>query len=341
MEPALIRLRLATALLLATVAVPALAEPRPSIDQRVDKVEKELRAVQRKVFPGGSPAFFEPEIAPSTAAPPPVNTSNNNAPLNELTSRIDALERTVAQLTGQIEQDEHRLNLLTEQASKERADFDARLKLLEGGGVAAPPPGTQPPFVDAAAPTSSPFGRPSTPLGTRPGKPGAAAPAPYAAGSAKPTTTSPARPAATRPVEEDPAPVVSASGDAGEDAYMAGYRLWDAKKYGEARTALKAFLAKYPKHRRASYAQNLIGRSYLDEGSPGNAAEAFAANYQTNPRGERAQESLYYLGQSLMKLNKPADACRVYAEIDDAYGDKVPDNLKTRIAAGRKEAKCK
>ena len=122
---------------------------------------------------------------------------------------------------------------------------------------------------------------------------------------------------------------------------MAGYRLWDAKKYPEARTALKAFLAKYPKHRRASYAQNLIGRSYLDEGSPGNAAEAFAANYQTNPRGDRAQESLYFLGQSLMQLKKPADACRVYHEIDDAYGDKVADNLKGRIAAARKEAKCK
>jgi TolA-binding protein len=204
--------------------------------------------------------------------------------------------------------------------------------------VPPPPPGSAPaPYIDANTP--SPFGRPSTPLGTKPGKPGAQ---PFAAGSPKPAPTT-ARPAPIRAEEEipAPAPAASSSGDAGEDAYMAGYRLWDAKKYGEARTALKAFLAKYPKHRRASYAQNLIGRAYLDEGSPGNAAEAFAANYQTNPRGERAQESLYYLGQSLMKLNKPTDACRVYSEIDDAYGDKVPDNLKSRIATARKEAKCK
>jgi TolA-binding protein len=336
MEPALIRLRLATALLLATAAMPALAEPKPSIDQRVDKVEKELRAVQRKVFPGGSPAFFEPEIAASSAPPSPVNAPGG-APLNELTSRIDALERTVAELTGQIEQDEHRLTLLSEQTRKDRADFDARLKMLEGGAAPAPPPGAAPapaPMIDPGPPTSSPFGRPSAPLASRGGKPGAAMPG-----------TLPVKTGATKPaprVDEEPAPAAAPStGDAGEDAYMAGYRLWDAKKYGEARTALKAFIAKYPKHRRASYAQNLIGRAYLDEGSPGNAAEAFAANYQTNPRGERAQESLFYLGQSLLKLKKPADACRVYSEIDDAYGDKVPDNLKTRIASARKEAKCK
>jgi TolA-binding protein len=138
----------------------------------------------------------------------------------------------------------------------------------------------------------------------------------------------------------DDAPAAS-SGDAAEDAYMAGYKLWSDKKYKEAQASLRATVAKYPKHKRASYAQNLLGRAYLDEGRPASAAEAFAANYQTNPRGERAPDSLYYLGQSLMKLNKPTDACRVYDELDAAYGDKVGDTLKARVAAGRKEAKCK
>lgn len=333
---ALIRLRLVTALLLATASVPVLAQSRPSIDQRVDKVEKELRAVQRKVFPGGAPAFFEPEIAPSVAqAPPGVPAS---APLNELGARVDALEKTVAQLTGQIEQDEHRLTLLSEQAAKDRAEFDARLKAIETAATAAAVP---PPAV--ADESAAPAPRAPAPLLPRAARPGAV---PALTGTVRPgaTATTPrvpaASPAAAAPDDAPPAPA-AASGDAGEDAYMAAYRLWADKKFPQAQTALKAFVAKYPKHRRTSYAQNLLGRAYLDDNRPANAAEAFAANYQTNPRGDRAQESLFYLGQSLVKLNKPADACRVYDELDSAYGDKVADNLKTRVAAARRDAKCK
>jgi TolA-binding protein len=335
MEPAVIRLRLATFLLLATAAVPALAQPKPTIDQRVDKVEKELRAVQRKVFPGGSPAFFEPEIAPPSAAQAPA-TMPSNAALNDLSARVDALERTVAQLTGQIEQDEHRVTLLSEQAAKDRSDFDARLKAIEAAAAPAPSE-PAPPFMALPAP--------ATP---KPGKPGAlvTAPGPKAA-----TASAPVKPAATKaaptkpvvaPAPDDAPPLAAAStGDAGEDAYLAAYKLWADKKYPQAQTALKAFVAKYPKHKRTSYAQNLLGRAFLDDNRPANAAEAFATNYQTNPRGDRAQESLYYLGQSLTKLNKPADACRVYDELDTAYGDKVSDSLKARIATARKDAKCK
>lgn len=334
MEPALIRLRLVTALLLASCAQPVLAQSRPSIDQRVDRVEKELRAVQRKVFPGGSPAFFEPEIAP--AAPQNNPGVPAGAPLNELSSRVDALEKTVAQLTGQIEQDEHRLTLLSEQAAKDRAEFDARLKTLE---AAAAPPAAAAPFGSAPpAPTdesASGSGRMPAQILPRPARPGAAAP------------LTPARPPATKappePIapDEAPAPVAAPGADAGEDAYMSAYRLWADKKFPQAQTALKAFVAKYPKHRRTSYAQNLLGRAYLDDNRPANAAEAFAANYQSNPRGDRAQESLFYLGQALVKLNKPSDACRVYDELDAAYGDKVSESLKTRVTAARRDAKCK
>jgi TolA-binding protein len=323
----LTRLSLVPALLLATAA-PVFAQSKPNIDQRVDKVEKELRAVQRKVFPTGAPAFFEPEIARPAAQQAPLGTSAN-APLNDLTARVDALEKTVAQLTGQIEQDEHRMTLLSEQAAKDRAEFDARLKTLET--VASSPAATLVPAPDAAPPMV----RPPAPVIGRPVGTGPATPRPTTTAPAKPTTVKPT----PAPVEETPP--AAASGDAAEDAYMAGYRLWADKKYPQAQTALKAFVAKYPKHRRASYAQNLLGRAYLDDERPANAAEAFATNYQTNPRGERAQESLYYLGQSLVKLNKPADACRVYDELDSAYGDKVPDNLKARVATARKDAKCK
>jgi TolA-binding protein len=121
---------------------------------------------------------------------------------------------------------------------------------------------------------------------------------------------------------------------------MAGYRLWADKKYPEAEAALKAVVDKYPKHKRASYAQNLLGRAYLDEGKPAMAAEAFYANYQKNPRGERAPDSLFYLGQSLMQLKKPKEACRVYDELRDVYGATMPASLKDKTTKARTDAAC-
>lgn len=124
---------------------------------------------------------------------------------------------------------------------------------------------------------------------------------------------------------------------------MAGYDLWAAKRYPEAVAALRDVVAKYPKHRRASYAQNLLGRALMDDNKPANAAEAFLENYQKMPRGERAPDSLYFLGQSMMKLKPPRTdrACQVYAELIDVYGEKIEQSLKDRVAKGRADAKCK
>jgi TolA-binding protein len=316
--------RFVLALSLVAAPMPLLAQDKPqTLDKRVERVEKELKAVQRKVFPGGDPAFFEPEIAaPKTAttiAGQPAGT-----PLNELSTRIDGLEQELTRLTAQIEQDEHRLSVLSQQAAKDRADFDARLKALEPTAPIVP---TVTPD-EAALPRPGPAGRPKPIDLAPPAKP-----------IAKPETLAP-KPTA-KPIDAEPAPVATTSADPAEAAYMAGYNLWAAKKYPEAATALGQVVAKYPRHKRASYAQNLLGRTYLDSGKPALAAQAFATNYQTNPRGERAPDSLYFLGVALTRLNKNPDACKVYAEFDAAYGASADVSLKDKVTAGRKAAQCK
>ena len=130
------------------------------------------------------------------------------------------------------------------------------------------------------------------------------------------------------------------TGNAPEDAYLYGYRLYQAKLYPEAETQLKQVVATYPKSKRASYAQNLLGRSYLEEGKPSLASIAFYDNYKKMPDGDRAPDSLYYLAQSLMKLNKPADACKVYAELGDVYAARITPEMKANVARGRTAAKC-
>src|SRR3546814_3353094 len=65
-----------------------------------------MRAVQRSVFPGGSPAFFEGEIAPDNT---PGERVKSSAPVIDLTARVDALEEQLQALTGQTEQNAYQL----------------------------------------------------------------------------------------------------------------------------------------------------------------------------------------------------------------------------------------
>jgi TolA-binding protein len=98
---------------------------------------------------------------------------------------------------------------------------------------------------------------------------------------------------------------------------------------------------KFPKHMRASYARNLAGRAYLDDNKPATAAKVLLSNYQIDPKGERAADSLLFLGEALMKLGKPVEACKVYAELQDVYGPSMRDFVRQRLPQARSEAKCK
>lgn len=300
---------------LASNAQPANAQS--AIGPRVDRLESEMRAVQRKVFPGGGGQVFEPQITPGRS-PPDSAGLPSGSPVLDLTARVNALEAQLGVLTGQTETTRHKLQQIEDAFNAYKRSSDARLKALEDT-ASSTTSGATAPAVPAAAP------KPKS-------KPAAAKPADPAAASVAPKT--PARAALVAAVERPE------TGDAGEDGYSYGYRLWQAKLYPEAAAQFKSVVATYPKHRRASYAQNMLGRTYLDEGKPSLASIAFYDNYKKMPDGERAPDSLYYLGQALVKLNKPADACKVYAELNDVYGAKIGAGMKAKIAQGRREAKC-
>ena len=320
------------ALFLAGTAAPALAQDQ-SIPGRVDKLEHEMHAVQRKVFPGANPDYFEPQIAPQ-AAPPPDAGSPASSAVSDLSQRVSALEQQVQQLTGQVEENGHRLDQLEQNYQKMKGDTDFRLNALEGHGAPPPQaggPGTPPP--PPATVSSSDPNAPS-PFGPKGRKPVTGAPAPTMAdesGNQAPP------PAAAGPAAM---PALAKTGDPAEDQYMLGYTLWTQKRYADAETQLKAVAAKYPKHKRASYAQNLLGRAYMDDGQLSEAAKAFYASYKQFPRGERAPDSLYYLGQTLQQLKKTADACQAYGEFNDVYGTTAAPALKARVKQAQTDAKC-
>lgn len=291
----------ATSASIALISAPSVAQrQQPTPEQRLDRLERQVQQVQRQVFPKGRPA--------DTAgfSDDPAASQSSVVTLNQ---RLDALERQMADILRQSEENGNRLTTLQADLAKARADQDQRIGALEQRIAEA-----------ATAPVTVPTPTPATPTP----KPQVSKP--------KPDTAA----AATPPAGD----ATAAATDPGEDAYSEGFRQWEAGQYDQAIASLKAFTAAYPKHRRVSYANNLIGRALLDQGKPRDAATVLFANYRTNSRGERAADSLYYLGQAEMKLGQPALACKAYAELDAVYGSKVRADLRKQVDQGKTEANC-
>jgi TolA-binding protein len=283
------RVHLIGMILLASAAMPATvqAQPRETVERRVDRLEGQLRAVQRRVFPNGN---VEPEVAPQGTAQPDAGPGGDA--VTSLTQRVDALETQLRVLTGQVEESGHRTQELQDDVTRLRTELTARLDRVDPPQGAAPPR-TQPP---AEGPAEEP----------------------------------------ARPPRQAEPPAVPASA---EEAYNAGYRLWDQRRYAEAQAALEAAVARYPSGRWSSWTRNLLGRAYLDDNKPATAARVLLANYNENPTGDRAPDSLFYLGDALTRLNRRTEACRVYDELARVYPN-MRDQLRTNLPQARRAARC-
>ena len=292
-----VHLAIGVALLCATTARAA----EPALDTRVGSLEKQMKAVQRKVFPGGDPRFFTPDIAPETVAAAPEGTPATT-PLVDLTSRVDTLERQQRTLTGAVEEAQNKLRLMEDGLAKYQADTDFRLNALEHP-VAAPPP------ADA-------------PL------------VPGPAHGADPATKPPAK--ALKP---EPKPKAVAMLPV-EDQWRAAFALYTAKDYDKAAAAMTDFLAANPKAARASNAQYWLGRTYFAQNRSAEAAKAFLDGYKNYAEGDRAADSLLWLGKSLTVLKKPKQACSALDELQSVYGGKLSPAIKSGAAKARAEAKC-
>ena len=280
----------------------------PTPEQRIDRLERQVQQMQRQLFPKGRPADtagFSDDPAASQSS------------VVSLDQRLDALEKQMADLVRQSEENGNRLRTLETGLTQAKTDQDQRIAALEQKMTEAA----------SQAPVQAPQSSPATVVPAKP----------KAKTSATKKTAGIDAPAEGGPAEPDGA---TSAVDEAEDAYSQGFHLWEAGQYDQAIAELKAFTAAYPKHRRVSYANNLIGRSLLSKGNRGEAARVFLANYRRNPAGERAADSLYYLGQTEMQLGQPGQACRVYAEFDAIYGVKARADLKKQVADAKAQAQC-
>ena len=261
---------------------------------RINRLERQVRQMQDRVYPDGPPA--------STAgyADTPVATRSS---VDILTGRVQSMEAQLTTLIRQAEEAQYRIGQMEAEIGRLRAELQTARE--------APPPAMQP-INDNPIPVEPDGG-----IGDGAG-----------------------------PIPETPAPAgVADASDPnwladGKEAYDAGFRLWDARDFDGAIRQLDLMIAQYPGHPNISWAKNLKGRALLDANRPRDAAEVLLANYRGDPQGARAADSLYFLGQALMRLDQPGQACRVYDELEDVYGGSLRSFITERLPAARTAARC-
>lgn len=308
----------ALALVIAGGMAPVMAQDTLA-EVRIRRMEAEIRALQRQVFPGGGDGkVFSPEItrvpAAGASAAGPVST-----PVTDLLTRMDAVEGQMARLTAQIEQNTNRINQLETRA-----------------GVSAAPTASAPDISTATAtaiPSSAPIPAAQANLSAMTG--GASNPKPTTSRPIANAAPSAQRLTAVRAIEKPQ------TNDPGDDEYSYGYRLWEAKFYPEAQQQLKLFVDKHASHSRISFGRNLLGRAYLDDGKPREAATWFLQNFQRDKNGPRASDSLLFLAESMKQLKDTSRACIALAEFRETYAAEMAGRLKAQYDATRTGLTCK
>lgn len=336
------------AFLLGTCA-PALAQnaPNPDAEARLRKLEAEIKALQRQVFPGGDGKYFAPQVT-APVVPAQVPGSPASTPVSDLLTRMDAVEAQITRITAQSEETANRV-----------AQIEAKLAAAAAPPAAAADPSDSPvtPASGGAAPgvaaaSAAVAAAPAAMAAAPAPVPAAAAsaPAPALAAPAKPATAAQAKPApAPKPVAAKPSAQriaavqkigKPATGNAADDEYSYGFRLWEAKFYPEAQQQLRLYVDKYPKDAKISFGRNLLGRAFLDDGKPREAAPWFLQNYQADKRGARASDSLLLLAESMRQLKDQSRACIALAEFSSVYPGEAAGRLKGQYETTRAALKC-
>ncbi len=139
-----------------------------------------------------------------------------------------------------------------------------------------------------------------------------------------------------------------AAGDAGPAAEIASdpktayaharQRLADGD-YAGAAMEFQAFVDRYGDTATAPAARYWLGETKFIQKDYAGAATAYLGAIRGWPKTAWAGEAVVKLSQSLVELNKPADACGALGEFDRRYRNASPA-LKARAAAVRLKAQC-
>ena len=336
--------RLAPAVLFAAFLAGSLQPVQAqSVDDQLQRLQRELSDLQRQVYGGDAPATAGAAgsaggLAPTQAA--------------RLQLQVDQIEVQLQDLTGRIEDMNFRMQSVSDRLDKLVADVDLRLRNLEQGDL--PPVAGMQPQDDTMA--SVPMAAPPASAGqfrtAQP--PSAAAPQPGTIGSIsetdlnafqrqQPADAAVARQAAPAPTGGQLAAVPSATtalpAGTPQDQYDFAFGLLRQANYPGAEQAFAAFLAQNPEHSLAGNAKYWLGETYYVRGNYQQAAVTFAEGFEAYPNNSKAPDNLLKLGMSLASLGSTQDACGTFDVLLDRYAD-APATILSRAQRESQRLGC-
>jgi tol-pal system protein YbgF len=268
---------LLTAAALATVfafsVAPAWSADVDDLEDKIDRVERDLRELQYDVHKGNPPAG-----SGGLAGGPPGGVSGGGARLNDM-------EQSLRELRGQVESLSFQVKQLTEQLDIARKESNYRLGALEGGAPASaiPVPGTS-----AALPAQ----KAAPPVVLTRGGSNQAGKAPGTLGSI--------------PADAD---VETAGGVSPQQQYDGAMDLLSRAQYAEAQGAFRKFVAANPADQLAGPAQFWVGDIAFTQKDYQGSAKAFADVLKRYSKTAKAPEAMLKLGLSLLELSQKKEGC--------------------------------
>jgi len=254
-----------------------------------------------------------------------------------LNQRVSDLEDTLRQLTGQMEQLDHRVGEFDAKIARMQKDFDYKLCALSAQQLSAGtgsddqnalpcngmPAQTSPGATAPAGPGASPASNGPIHLAPPPGVLGTLPP-----GASLPQSNGP----------QDSPPLQTASIDT-HPQFDAALTLLAKAQYDEARAAFRSFADAHPKDDLTPQAIYWVGDIAYVQKDYQNAAHAFAEEIKKFPSSPRAPESMLRLGQSLLAMNQKKEGCTFLAALPKTYPT-ASKTIQAQALGARKTAEC-
>lgn len=188
--------------------------------------------------------------------------------LSNIVLRLDALQREVQQLRGDLEEQKHAMEAMKQQQRSQALDMDQRL-----GRISGTPPSTSLP--------------PATVINVPP---------PAAARNTPPPVVSSSAPGAQPPPLATPGPQAGAGPQQEKAQYQEAFNLLMQRRYDEARPAFTAFLASYPDGELSDNAQYWLAESYYVSRDYDTALPQFNKVVENFPHSSKVPDAMLKIG---------------------------------------------
>lgn len=281
-------------------------------DARLNRIENEIQTLSRAIFRGETP--------PPPAYQAPAADRSQQA---DLSVRLSQIEQELANLTGQIEEQDYRMRQLEQKLEGAVADMNNAARV---------------------APVMPQLGAPKAGMTTMQVTPTGEAPALQTAPMGLTGADVAAIPA---PVEQAAGTqtlgVLSGKAASGaetpEALYDQAFSFMKARQYEKADALFNDFITRYPNHSLVNNARYWRGETFYVRGQYEAAARLFAEGYQKDPKGSKGPDNLLKLGVSLAGIGKKEDACLTFDQLAKEYSA-APAPILDRTETERRRLGC-